>query len=98
MREKMKAVRERKGMGGDRPPVTCYACNEVGHISTYCPKKKDKTVVDTKTAMQSNSKADSMHAMQQHTQHMTDEQVKLLALTLIAQRDRDSRGEGVRES
>jgi hypothetical protein len=84
LKEAMKASRERKVGGGDRPPPTCYACGEKGHISTYCPMKENKTetVVDTKTAktVKQNDSEDSMRAMHEHTKNMTDDQVKLYAL------------------
>jgi hypothetical protein len=93
LKEAMKASRERMVMRGDWSPPTCYACGEKGHISTHCQKKENKTVVDTKTAMQSDS-GDSMRAMHEHTKHMTNEQVQLFAHTLMSQREAESAGKG----
>jgi len=93
LKEAMKASRERKGVGRDWPP-TCYACGEKGHISTYCQKKENKTVVDTKTAMQSDSESDSVRAMHEHTKNMTNEQVELFARTLMSQREAEGAGKG----
>jgi len=93
LKEAMKASRERMVMRGDWSPPTCYACGEKGHISTHCQKKENKTVVDTKTAMQSDS-GDSMRAMHEHTKSMTNEQVKLFACTLMSQREAKSAGKG----
>lgn len=73
-----------EGMKKSRENQPCFKCGQKGHIATYC--KTDKT--ETKTAMitMSQSEADSLHAMRDHTQNMSDEQVKLFARTLIAQR------------
>ena len=43
-----------------RGPVTCYACNEMGHISRNCPKKKpEKRQEEHATATASRRKLDS---------------------------------------
>jgi hypothetical protein len=100
LRDLMRQAREKKGVGGDRPPVKCYACDEMGHISTYCPYKTKKTmimpVIDTKTTSKAGVKtADSARArqMHEHTQSMSDDQVVLLARTLISQRDQEGAGD-----
>ena len=84
-------------MRGDWSPPTCYACGEKGHISTHCQKKENKTVVDTKTATQSDS-GDSMRAMHEHTKHMTNEQVQLFARTLMSQREPQAESAGKGEA
>jgi hypothetical protein len=92
LKEAMKASRERMKASGDWSPPTCYACGEKGHIATHC-KKENKTVVDTKTATQSDS-GDSMRAMHEHTKHMTNEQVQLFAHTLMSQREPQAESAG----
>ena len=100
LKEAMKASRERMVMRGDWSPPTCYACGEKGHIATHCQKKEkkeNKTVVDTKTATQSDS-GDSMRAMHEHTKHMTNEQVQLFARTLMSQREPQAESAGKGEA
>ena len=89
LKEMMKERRERMGAGGDRSFITCYACGEKGHISTHCPNPKQnqkKANTNTTKIVRFETDDDMMSTMRASTNHMTDEQVKMLARELMAAR------------